>query len=171
MSTRDDVQAAMIPAAGARVQGSGGAEDGGARHSSALGAVGRVTRQLAAQVCEGPAQHSEGGGSVLGLGDRGEQTRVTAAHRRTTAARGWSRPAGVAGAGGGGRRMGEDAEEGRLGVVRDLQDESAGCTHRRRAGASIPGHAAESSTGMDQIRPRRQRGVWRAGSRTGQSTT
>ena len=66
MQTSDDDRAARIPAPGARVQGSGGAEDGGARHGSALGAAGRGTRQLAAQVFEGPAYHLKGGGSVWG---------------------------------------------------------------------------------------------------------
>ena len=52
MQTSDDDQAARILAAGARVQSSGGAEDDGARHGCALGTAGRVTRQVAAQVCE-----------------------------------------------------------------------------------------------------------------------
>ena len=58
MQASDDDQAARIPAAGAWVQGNGGAEDGGARHNSALGTVGRVTGQLAAQVCDRGASTS-----------------------------------------------------------------------------------------------------------------
>ena len=64
-----DDQAARVPAAGARVQSSNGAEDGEARDCSALNATGRVTGQLAAQVCEGLGYHSEGRRNVLGMAD------------------------------------------------------------------------------------------------------
>ena len=46
--------------------------------------------------------------------------------------------------------MGGDDEEGRLGVVRDLQDASVGRTHSRGVGASVPGHTTASPTGVDQ---------------------
>ena len=96
-----------------------------------------TTGQLAAQVCEGPGYHSEGRSSVLGVGGDREHTGLAPAHMRATAARGRYRPAGVAGPGSGDRRMGADDEEGRLSVVRDLQDAGAGCTHGRRGGAGV----------------------------------
>ena len=58
MQAGADNQAARVPPAGARVPSSGSAEDGGARDSSAVNAAGRVTGQLAAQVCDRGASTS-----------------------------------------------------------------------------------------------------------------
>ena len=150
MQAGADNQAARVPPAGARVPSSGSAEDGGARDSSAVNAAGRVTGQLAAQVCEGSGHHSEGRGSVLGMGGDREHTGMAPADRRETTARGRCGPAGVAGSGSGDRRVGTDDEEGRLSVVCNLQDAGAGCTHGGRGGAGVPGHAAASPASMGQ---------------------
>ena len=62
MQTGGGGQVMRVPAAGARVQINNGAEDGGARDSSALDAAGRGIGQLAAQVCGGPRHPSEAWG-------------------------------------------------------------------------------------------------------------
>ena len=43
-----------------------------------------------------------------------------------------------------------DGEEGRLDVVRDLQDASAGCTHEGREGTGVPGHTTAGPASVDQ---------------------
>ena len=72
------------------------------------------------------------------------------AYWERTQQRSWRQPTGVAGAGSGGRRIGEDAEKGRLSVVRNILDEVPGSTDMGRGRASVPGHTVASPACLDQ---------------------